>query len=78
MSEAQLNKRWQKLCADVAEEARRQGAKEPFIFACESGLCVLDGAPGTPAVDNRSRGHEVLFTLPKPPSRVVAFDAGGW
>lgn len=66
----ELNKRWQKLCADIAAEARARGAKNPFIFACESGLCVLDGQP--------THGDRVLFMLNKPPMAVVDFDAGGW
>ncbi len=71
---AQLQARWSRLCADIAEEARNQGASEPFIFACESGLCVLDG-PAHP--DNGAgRGDEVLFTLRVPID--VAYDAGGW
>lgn len=67
---ASLNKRWQRLCADIAAEARKQGAKEPFIYACESGICVTDGLPAS--------GANVLFTLPKPPHIVVDYDAGGW
>ena len=67
--EEQLNKRWQSLCADIATLARALGAKEPFIYACESGLCITDSEPN---------GAAVLFTLPKPPATVVTFDAGGW
>lgn len=70
MTEAQLNKRWQKLCADIAALAKKRGAVEPFIFACESGLCITDGQP--------KGGADVLFTLPKPPMEVVTYDAGGW
>lgn len=70
MTEAQLNRRWQKLCADIATLAKERGAAEPFIFACESGLCVCDGEPESNA--------DVLFTLPHPPSSVVAYDSGGW
>ncbi len=65
-----LNKRWQKLCADIAQEARRLGAEEPFIFASEAGLCVCDGLPNGSA--------DVLFRLPPPPSSVVTYDSGGW
>ncbi len=65
----QLNERWQKLCVDIATEARRQGAKEPFIYACEGGLCVTDGMP---------QSNNILFTLTKPPIAVVSYDAGGW
>ena len=65
-----LNKRWQKLCADIAQEAKRLGATEPFIFACEAGLCVCDGQP--------KNGASVLFTLPHPRSSVITYDAGGW
>lgn len=74
--EERLNARWQKLCADIAELARERGAREPFIFACESGLCVLDG----PAFDQdeNARERDVLFVLPKPPLTVAAFDSGGW
>jgi hypothetical protein len=68
--EEQLNRRWQKLCADIAILARERGAQEPFIYACESGLCVTDGPPNGAA--------SVLFMLSKPPSSVVTFDAGGW
>lgn len=70
MLEAQLNKRWQKLCADIADLARERGAKEPFIYACESGLCVTDGPP--------ANGADVLFVLNKPPLAIVSYDSGGW
>jgi hypothetical protein len=70
VTEAQLNKRWQALCADIATLARQRGAKEPFIFACEGGLCITDGPPAS--------GADVLFTLRKPPCAVVNYDAGGW
>ena len=66
----ELNRRWQALCADIAHEARLRGAKDPFIFACESGLCILDGPP--------VRGDQVLFKLAAPPRLVVSYDAGGW
>ena len=69
VTEAQLNKRWQALCADIAALARERGAKDPFIYACEGGLCVTDGLPNS---------GNILFTLPKPPLAVVTFDAGGW
>lgn len=70
VTETQLNKRWQALCVDIASLARERGAREPFIFACESGLCVTDGEP--------KGGADVLFTLSKPPIAIVTFDAGGW
>ena len=72
-----LNKQWLALCADIAEEARRQGAEDPFIFACESGLCVLDGPPFDSST-SASRWESILFTLPTPPVTVIAFDTGGW
>ncbi len=72
MTEEQLNKRWQALCADIATLARKRGANEPFIFACESGLCVTDGLPTSGSDD------AILFTLPKPPNSVVSYDSGGW
>jgi hypothetical protein len=65
-----LNKRWQRLCADIAAEAYRRGAKEPFIYAREGGLCVTDGEPDSAA--------DVLFSLDKPPIAVVSYGAGGW
>lgn len=74
-SVAQIQARWSKLCADIADEARRQGAAKPFVFACESGLCVLDG-PAHPS-DGHPRGGDVLFTL-RVPTGVVAYDAGSW
>lgn len=77
MTEAQLNRRWQKLCEDIAALAKKRGAIEPFIFACEAGLCVLDGPPFDDAT-GKARGEAELFTLPVPPSAVVAYDAGGW
>ena len=72
-----LNRRWQKLCADIAVEALRQGAKAPFIFACESGLCILDGPPFD-APTQVGHSEAILFVLSKPPGSVIAFDAGGW
>jgi len=72
----QLNKRWHRLCSDIANEARARGAKEPFLFACESGIVVLDGPPFGENED--SRQDSILFILPWPPQAIIACDAGGW
>lgn len=77
MTKKQLNKRWQKLCTDIAGLAREEGAKEPFLFACESGLVVLDGPPFKDHTQV-SRQDAVLFILPWPPGALMACDAGGW
>lgn len=71
---AGLRTRWLTLCKDIDAEARRQGATAPEIFACESGLCVLDGPPFDD--QEKARSKAVLFTLPRPV--VIKFDAGGW
>ena len=74
-AEARLKVRWQKLCKDLADEARSQGAEKPFIFACESGLVVLDGPPFEEATQ-KPRQDAILFVLPWPST--IPCDAGGW
>jgi hypothetical protein len=73
----QLNKRWQKLCEDIAAEARRQGAVEPLIFASEAGLCVIDSA-GLEHPKAKSMNDAILFVLRPPPKSLIMYDSGGW
>ncbi len=71
-----LRRRWKRLCEDIAEEARRRGAKDPFIFACEHGLCILDGPPFD--ANENPRNSAEIFTLAPPLVTTISYDAGGW
>jgi len=70
----QLEKRWQKLCKDIAEEARRQGAVEPLIFASEAGLCVIDSA----GLGSRRRSRMIATPRKTDKGWLVIFDCGHW